>query len=117
MIKQLLSVLALSAVTVAPAFAELRRVTNDMYTAVDAQNRSHIIEYLRQDHEGDVQLRVTVNGNIDYYWVNCRQDRISLGGDAYNGWDYVDHRKMEGYYSDVACGRVQQPSRNTDTFR
>ena len=119
MIKQLLSVIALSAVTVAPAFAGLTRIGTDRYTAVDAGNRTHYITYVRQDHEGDVQVRVDVNGNVDYYWVNCTTDRISLGGDAYNGWDYVDHRKMEGYYSDVACGRVrqQQPARSTDTFR
>ena len=103
MIKQLLSILALSTVSVAPAFAELSRIGTDRYVADDANGDSHLITYVRQDHEGDVQLEVNINGNVTYYWVNCTTDKISVGGDDYNGWRFVDHRKMEGYYSDVAC--------------
>ena len=119
MIKQLLSVLALSVVSVTPAIAGLTRIAPDRYSAVDSNNETHYITYIRMDHEGDVQLQVDVGQGTVYFWVNCSTDRISLGGDAYNGWDYVDHRKMEGYYSDVACGRVPQPqqSQSTDTFR
>lgn len=103
MIKQILSALALSAVTVAPAFASLQRISTDRYYATDANNDTHYIDYVRMDHEGDVQIRVTVNGNSVYHWVNCRTDQISLAGDLFDGWEYVDHRKMQGYYSDVAC--------------
>ena len=119
MIKQLLSVLALSVVSVAPAFAGLTRIGTDRYYAVDAGNQTHFITYIRMDHEGDVQVQVDRGEVTEYYWVSCDNDRISRGGDAYNGWHYVDHRKMQGYYSDVACGRVpqQQPARSTDTFR
>ena len=106
MIKQLLSVLALSTISVSPAFAELSRIDTDRYVARDSDGDSHYITYVRRDHEGDVQVKVSQNGNTHYYWVDCSSDRISVGGDDYNGWDYVDHRKMEGYYSDVACGRV-----------
>lgn len=103
MIKQALSVLALSTLAIAPASAELRRISTDFYAAEDASDRTHYITYVRQDHEGDVQVKVEVNGNVGYFWINCSTDRISAAGDAFDGWDYVDHRKMEGYYSDVAC--------------
>ncbi len=106
MIKQVLSVLALSVVSIAPVSAELNRIGEDRYAAVDAKGATHYITYVRQDHEGDVQVKVTQNGNTHYFWVDCSNDRISLGGDDYQGWEYVDHRKMEGYYSDVACGRM-----------
>ena len=103
MFKQILSVLALSTITIAPAFAELSKVGPDRYTARDVKGRTHYITYVRQDFEGDVQLEVTLSGQTEYYWVDCSTDQISIGGDAYDGWNYVDHRKMEGYYSDVAC--------------
>lgn len=105
MIKQALSFLALATVSVAPAMAELSRIGTDRYVATDVNNKSHYITYVRQDHEGDVQVKVSVNGTETYYWVNCNTDRISVGGDGFNGWEYVDHRKMQGYYSDVACRR------------
>ena len=79
MFKSILSVIALSTLTIAPASAELRRLSTDSYVAYDAQNRAHYIDYVRMDHEGDVQVKVTVNGNVVYYWLNCRQDRISVG--------------------------------------
>ena len=103
MIKQILSVLALSAFSITPASAELNRVGEDLFTATDAKGATHYITYVRRDYEGDVQIKVTQNGNTHYFWVDCRNDRISLAGDDYQGWDYVDHRKMEGHYSDVAC--------------
>ena len=106
MIKQLLSVLALSALSIAPVSAEVNRIGEDRYSAVDAQGDTHYITYVRQDHEGDVQIKVTQKGYTNYFWVSCSNDKISLGGEDFQGWDYVDHRKMEGYYSDVACGRV-----------
>ena len=106
MIKQLISILALSTLSIAPASAEINRIGEDRYAATDAKGATHYITYVRQDHEGDVQVKVSQNGNTHYFWVDCSSDRISLGGDNYNGWNYVDHRKMEGYYSDVACGRV-----------
>ena len=105
MIKQLFSVLALSAFSIAPASAELTRIGEDIYSAVDAKGATHYITYVRRDFEGDVQVKVSQNGITNYFWVSCSDDRISLAGDAYDGWDYVDHRKMEGYYSDVACRR------------
>ena len=103
MFKQLLSIAALSTVTVAPAFAELTRIGTDRYAAQDVNGNTHLIEYIRMDNEGDVQISVNLNGNFTHYWVNCSNDRISIAGDGFNGWDYVDHRKMQGYYSDVAC--------------
>ena len=106
MIKQLISILALSTLSIAPALAEINRIGEDRYAATDAKGATHYITYVRRDHEGDVQVKVTQNGNTNYFWVSCSSDRISVAGDGYQGWDYVDHRKMEGYYSDVACGRV-----------
>ena len=103
MIKQLLSILALSALSIAPVSAEISRIGTDKYSAVDVDGDVHYITYVRQDHEGDVQLTVSLNGLVRTYWVSCDDDRISVGGDNFDGWDYVDHRKMEGYYSDVAC--------------
>ena len=56
MFKQIISVLALSTLAIAPASAELRRINSeDYYSAVDANNDTHYIEYMRMDHEGDVQ--------------------------------------------------------------
>ena len=87
-----------------PAEATLRNVGGDMWTAVDANGSTHSIQYVRQDHEGDVQVRVLVQGRGEtFYWIDCTQDLISVGGPDFDGWSYVDHRKMEGYYSDVAC--------------
>ena len=103
MFKSILSVLALSTLAIAPVSAELRRLGTDSYVAYDAKDRAHYIDYVRMDHEGDVLVEVNVERDTVYFWINCRDDRISAAGDAFNGWDYVDHRKMEGYYSDVAC--------------
>ena len=103
MIKSILSVLALSAFSITPALAELNRLGTDQYSAVDSNNNTHYITYVRKDYEGDVQIKVSMNGNVVYFWVDCSSDQISVGGDDFNGWRYVDHRKMEGYYSDVAC--------------
>ena len=106
MIKQLISILALSTLSIAPASAEINRIGEDRYSAADAKGDTHYITYVRRDYEGDVQVKVSLNGNTNYFWVNCSSDKMSIAGDGYQGWDYVDHRKMEGYYSDVACGRV-----------
>ena len=103
MIKSIFSALALSAVSIAPAFADLTRVGTDQYTATDSKSNVHNITYVRKDYEGDVQIKVSYNGNTEYYWISCQYDQISSGGDAFDGWTYVDHRKMQGYYSDVAC--------------
>ena len=104
MIKSILSVLALSAFSVTPVLADdLNRIGEDFYSAIDSKGNTHYITYVRQDHEGDVQIRVSMNSDEQYYWVNCKTDRISVAGDNFDGWKYVDHRKMEGYYSDVAC--------------
>ena len=103
MIKSILSVLALSTLSVAPALAELNRIGTDQFSAVDSGNNTHYITYVRQDYEGDVQVKVSMNGTTVYYWVSCKNDQISEAGDNFDGWRYVDHRKMEGYYSDVAC--------------
>ena len=105
MIKSILSVLALSAFSVVPASAELVRLGTDQYSALDGKDNTHYITYVRQDYEGDVQIKVSMNGDVAYFWIDCKSDQISLAGDNFNGWNYVDHRKMEGYYSDVACRR------------
>ena len=105
MIKSLLTATVLITLSATSSLAELIKVSNDVYVADDADGNIHRIEYIRQDHEGDVQVKVNVRDEETYYWVNCKEDRISIGGDGFQGWDYVDHRKMQGYYSDVACGR------------
>lgn len=105
MFKSILSAIALTAFGVVPASAELVRLGTDQYRALDSNWNTHFITYVRQDYEGDVQIKVSMNGNVAYYWINCRNDLISVGGDDFNGWKYVDHRNMEGYYSDVACRR------------
>ena len=103
MIKSILSAIALTAFGVVPASAELIRLGTDQYRALDSNNNTHYITYVRKDYEGDVQIKVNMNGDVAYFWVSCSTDQISLAGDDFNGWNFVDHRKMEGYYSDVAC--------------
>ena len=98
------AVIATSLIATCPAEAQLKNVGGDMWTATDGEGKTHRIEYVRKDHEGDVQLRVLVTGlGETYYWVDCTDDTISVAGDEFDGWSEVDHRNMEGYYSDVAC--------------
>ena len=105
MIKSLFGALALVTLTATSSLAELVKLSEDMYLAEDARGNVHRIQYVRMDHEGDVQIKVQLGNEVGYFWFNCRDDRYSRGGDAFNGWHYVDHRNMVGYYSDVACGR------------
>ena len=105
MIKSLLTATALIVVTATSSLAELIKVSTDVYIADDIDGNIHRIEYIRMDHEGDVQVKVSKGNTEVYYWFNCDKDRYSLGGDDFNGWHYTDHRKMVGYYSDVACRR------------
>ena len=84
------------------ALAELVKVGTDVYVADDTNGNIHRIEYVRMDHEGDVQLKVSSGNVTEWFWVNCPTDSISLAQEGAT-WTYVDHRKMEGYYSDVAC--------------
>tara|TARA_Y200000002_G_scaffold139037_1_gene114632 strand:- start:104 stop:487 length:384 start_codon:yes stop_codon:yes gene_type:complete len=98
------AVISTSFIAASPAQADLRNVGGDIWTATDENGATHRIEYVRLDHEGDVQLRVLVSGKGEtYYWVDCTKDLIAVAGDDSDGWYEVDHRTMNGYYTDVAC--------------
>ena len=87
-----------------PAEAAPVRVAQDVWSAYDSNNNEHIIKVERQDREGDflIEVNVPARQTSQYYWVDCAQDLMSLPG-ADSQWYGVDHRKMEGWYSDVAC--------------
>ena len=89
---------------VMPAEAAPVRVAQDVWSAYDDNNNEHIIKVERQDREGDFLIEVSVPARrtSQHYWVDCAQDLIALPG-ADSQWYGVDHRKMEGWYSDVAC--------------
>lgn len=106
MFKKLFAATALIGLSATSSFAGLAKLSEDLYAANDDLDNVHRIEYIRKDHEGDVQLKINVKDTEFYVWVNCKEDRIAVAGDDFDGWDYVDHRKMEGWYSDVACERV-----------
>ena len=61
----------------------------------------------RQDAEGDILVVLTdmYDRRQGYAWFDCDQDLISLNG---GDWEYVDHRKHEGWWSDIACNRPVQ---------
>ena len=90
---------------VMPAEATPVRVDQDIWSAYDSNNNEHIIKVEAQDREGDIliKVRVPAAGPIKYFWIDCAKDIISVDGAAYGEWYAVDHRKMEGWYSDVAC--------------
>lgn len=65
------------------------------------------VDVVRQDREGDILLNVTDERDnlISHVWMSCDDDKISYGGEP---WERVDHRKIEGWISDIACtGRVR----------
>ena len=87
-----------------PAEAEPVRIAQDVWSAYDSSNNEHIIKVERQDREGDFLIEVSVPAKreVQEFWIDCRQDLIAVARtDA--RWEAVDHRKMEGWYSDVAC--------------
>ena len=67
-------------------------------------DETYFVEVLRQDSEGDILVELTNVRDIrvGYAWVDCSSDIISIDGDD---WKPVDHRKHEGWWSDIACGR------------
>ena len=89
---------------VMPAEATPVRVAQDVWSAYDSDNNEHVITVERQDREGDFLIRVNVPARqvTQSFWIDCRNDLI---GEARTdaSWEAVDHRKMEGWYSDVAC--------------
>ena len=86
------------------AQAEPIRIAQDTWSAYDSANNEHIIKVELQDREGDYLIEVIVPAKrtVVEFWIDCRQDVIAEARpDAQ--WSPVDHRKMEGWYSDVAC--------------
>jgi len=65
---------------------------------------TYFVEVIRQDSEGDILIELTdmTDRRLSYAWIDCDQDLISYNGGE---WSYVDHRKHEGWYSDIACNR------------
>ena len=90
--------------TTSPAKAEPVRIAQDVWSAYDSANNEHIIKVERQDRAGDFLIEVSVPAKreVQEFWIDCRQDLIAEARvDA--RWEAIDHRKMEGWYSDVAC--------------
>ena len=86
------------------ANAEPIRIAEDVWSAYDSRNNEHIIKVEFQDRAGDMLIEVSVPAKrlVTEFWIDCRLDVIAEARpDAQ--WFPVDHRKMEGWYSDVAC--------------
>ena len=85
------------------ASASPQRVAADTWSAYDDQGQEHVIKVNHQDKEGDYMIEVRIPDQYEttYYWIDCKRDWIHAIGD--DDWDVIDHRKMEGWYSDVAC--------------
>jgi hypothetical protein len=84
------------------ANAKPKRIATDTWRAYDEGNNAHTIKVNYVDREGDVSITVRARGNSTDWWINCENDLIAFASvDA--EWEPVDHRKMEGWYSDVAC--------------
>ena len=104
MFRKLATIALASLAIAAPASAQLTRMPGEYggfsFMAQDEKGQTHSIETVRQDREGDYYIDVQVNnGPKTYYWIDCAKDLISDNG----AWREVDHRKMEGYYSDATC--------------
>jgi len=107
--KKLFAAAAATLAFAAPAVAQPYRVLQDVWAAPAADGTEHIIAVERVDREGDVLITVrrnTSNGiAAEQYWIDCENDWIAYvreGAESYP-WSEIDHRKMEGWYSDVAC--------------
>ena len=77
-----------------------------MFTPEDTGSDSiYFADVIRQDAEGDVLVELTnIYGTREgYAWFRCSTDQASVNG---ADWEYVDHRKHEGWWSDIACGRT-----------
>ena len=107
MIRRILTASALL-LTCTAAQATPYRVSSDLVNATDAQGRVHTIVTEYQDRVGDVAITVYANGTTGAYWVRCGSDLIAdrYANGASGTWDNVDHRNMEGWYADAACGRI-----------
>ena len=107
--KKLFAAAAASLAFAAPAVAQPYQVFEDTWAAPAATGGEHIISVERVDREGDVLITVRRNSArgliTEQYWINCENDLIAYvqPGAEYYPWSQVDHRKMEGWYSDVAC--------------
>lgn len=100
---------AIASLTMAsPALADNpKQIAKDAWIANDSDGVGHLIEVKRMDREGDVLIWVSTTKDLTpvQYWVRCSNDTISEArADA--TWTFVDHRKMVGWYSDAACGRL-----------
>jgi len=84
------------------ANAKPKKIAADTWRAYDENNNAHTIIVNYVDREGDVSITVKTRGDSTDWWINCENDMIAFASvDA--DWEPVDHRKMEGWYSDVAC--------------
>ena len=99
---------AISAISIAaPASALPVNVSGDtwLFTPQNSGSKgTFYAELIRQDSDGDFLVDISnANRNvIGYAWVDCKRDQISYDGGE---WSYVDHRNVEGWIADIACGR------------
>ena len=106
MFRKLATIALASLAIAAPASAELTRLPGSgsgfMFMAQDVNGEFHYMEAIRQDHNGDYQLEVSIaDGPNTYRWVDCKLNNItSIDGDS---WINVDHSTMNGHYYDAAC--------------
>ena len=107
--KKLFAAAAATLAFAAPAVAQPYRVLQDVWAAPAADGTEHIIAVERVDREGDVLITVRRNSSngiiADQYWIACKNDMIAYVREGANSypWYNVDHRNMDGWYSDVAC--------------
>jgi hypothetical protein len=91
-------------INLAPASAQPTRIGQDTWSAYDDRGQEHVIKVEFQDREGDyrIEVRQLAVNEVTTYWIDCNRDIIQVAGTS-NPWSNIDHRKMEGWYSDVAC--------------
>ena len=96
--------LTATAAQAAPVF-----LGNDTWMVEDDRGTAYGITVQFQDREGDYAVRLcSENGKCDFRWVRCSNDTIATrySDGSVSEWRYVDHRKIEGWMSDAACGRM-----------
>ena len=100
----LLSIAAFATLFGGVAQAEPIRIAEAVWSAYDSRTTEHMLKVELQDRAGDILIEVSVPAKrmATEFWIDCRLDVIAEARtDAQ--WFPVDHRKMEGWYSDVAC--------------
>ena len=106
MFRNIFAATAVAAATIAaPASAEPIRMFQDVWAAPAGDGTQHVIVVERVDRAGDTLITVGNGSGSTQFWIDCDTDSIATvvpGADSYP-WRPVDHRLMEGWYSDVAC--------------